>query len=118
VAQTRRRKRKHRGTQAGSVDRRRRSRPRTRDEARAQARRQSGARRDKPPTWQSAFTRALLMAAILFLLMAVPFGRGVAPSLLLSVTMLAFYVPAGFYLEKFLYNRRRAAEHKRREQAK
>jgi hypothetical protein len=117
MAQTKRkRRRKHRGTQGGSVDRRRRSRPRTREEARAQARRQSGARRDKPPTWQSAFNRALLMAGILFLLLAVAFGRAVMPSLLLSATMLVFYVPAGYYLEKFLYNRRRASEQKARQQ--
>jgi Flp pilus assembly protein TadB len=118
VAQTKKkRRRKHRGTQGGSVDRRRRSRPRTREEARAQARRQSGQRREKPPTWQSAFNRALLMAVILFALMILAFGRGFAPSAMLSVTMLLFYVPAGYYLERFLYNRRRAAEQKRRQQA-
>ena len=120
MAQTRkRRKRKHRGTQGGSIDRRRRSRPRTREEARAQARRSAGQkrdRRDKPPTWQSAFNRALLMSGILFLLMAVAFGRDVGASVALSVTMLAIYVPAGYYLEKFLYNRRRASEQKAREQ--
>jgi cytochrome c-type biogenesis protein CcmH/NrfG len=117
MAQTRkRRRRKHRGTQSGSVDRRRRSRPRTREEARAQARRQSGTRRDKPPTWQSALNRALLMAGILFLLLVVAFGREVMPSLFLAVTMLVFYVPAGYYLERFLYNRRRAAEQRAREQ--
>ncbi len=117
MAQTKKkRRRKHRGTQGGSVDRRRRSRPRTREEAKAQARRGSGPRRDKPPTWQSAFNRALLMAAILFGLMVVPFGREIAPSLFLSVTMLVFYVPAGYYLERFLYNRRRASAQKARQQ--
>jgi hypothetical protein len=117
MAQTKRkRRRKHRGTQGGSIDRRRRSRPRTRDEARAQARRSTGQRRDKPPTWQSAFNRALLMSGILFLLMAVAFGRAVGASAMLSVTMLAIYVPAGYYLERFLYNRRRAAQRKAREQ--
>jgi hypothetical protein len=120
MAQTRkRRKRKHRGTQGGSIDRRRRTRPRTREEARAQARRsagQRGDRRDRPPTWQSAFNRALLMAGILFLLMAVAFGRAVAASAMLSIFMLAIYVPAGYYLERFLYNRRRAAAQKARQE--
>ena len=55
------------------------------------------------------------MSAILFALMAFAFGRDVAPSLALSVTMLAIYVPAGYYLERFLYNRRRAAELKARQ---
>ena len=117
MAQTRRRrKRKHRGTQGGSIDRRRRSRPRTREEARAQARRQAGQKRDKPPTWQGAFNRALLMSGILFLLMAVAFGSAVGAAAVLSITMLAIYVPAGYYLERFLYNRRRAAELKARQQ--
>ena len=116
MAQTkRRRKRKHRGTQGGSIDRRRRSRPRTREEARAQARRQSAQKRvDRPPTWRGAFNRALLMSGILFLLMAVAFGRDAGASALLSITMLAIYVPAGYYLERFLYNRRRASEQKAR----
>jgi len=56
------------------------------------------------------------MAAILFGLMVLPFGRGIAPSIMLSVTMLLFYVPAGYYLEQFLYNRRRASEQKARQQ--
>jgi len=112
----RKRRRKHRGTQGGAIDRRRRSRPRTREEARAQARRQSGPRRDKPPTWQSAFNRALFMAGILFLLMALAFGRAVGASAALSLTMLLIYVPAGYYLERFLYNRRRVAEQKARQQ--
>ena len=120
MAQTKkRRKRKHRGTQGGSVDRRRRSRPRTREEARAQARRQAGQKRAaKVPTWQEAFNRALLMSGILFLLMAVAFGRDAGASALLSITMLAIYVPAGYYLEKFLYSRRLAAERKARDKQK
>jgi hypothetical protein len=115
MAQTgRRRKRKHRGTQSGSIDRRRRSRPRNRDEARAQARRSAGNRRDKAPTWRSAINRALLMSGILFALLAFISSQPIASSLLLSVTMLAIYVPAGYYLERFLYNRRRAAAQKAR----
>jgi Flp pilus assembly protein TadB len=117
MAQTgRRRKRKHRGTQSGSIDRRRRSRPRNRDEARAQARRSAGQRRDKAPTWRSAINRALLMSGILFALLAFISSQPIASSLLLSVTMLAIYVPAGYYLERFLYNRRRAAAQKARQE--
>jgi Flp pilus assembly protein TadB len=116
MAQTRRkRKRKHRGTQGGSVDRRRRSRPRSRDEARAQARRQTGQRRDRPPTWRSSFNRSLLMATILFALLVFVTGQGVAPAAGLSLFMLAFYVPAGYYLERFLYKRRQAAVLKARQ---
>lgn len=116
MAQTKRkRRRKHRGTQGGSIDRRRRGRPRTREEARAQARRrQTVDRRDRPPTWRSAFNRALLMSGILFALMAFAFGRDVSSSAVLSLTMLIIYVPAGFYLERFLFKRRKAIEQKAR----
>ena len=115
MAQTKkRRRRKHRGTQGGSIDRRRRGRPRSREEARAQARRQAGQRRERPPTWRSAVNRALVMAAILFVLMAVITKQPAGSSLLLSLTMLLVYIPAGYYLERFLYNRRQAAAQRAR----
>jgi hypothetical protein len=116
MAQTKR-KRKHRGTQGGSIDRRRR-RPRNRQEARAQARRGADVRRDRPPSWQSAFNRALLMGGILLLLLVVLTGQAFAPSLFLSVFMVGIYTPAGYYLERFLYNRRRAKEQQRRQEAR
>ncbi len=119
MAQTKKkRRRKHRGTQGGSVNRNRaRGRPRSREEARAQARRQAQSGRERPPTWQSAINRALVMAAILFALMAFVVGREVAASAVLALTMLVLYVPAGYYLERFLYNRRRAAEQRKRQAA-
>lgn len=116
MAQTRRkRRRKHRGTQGGSIDRRRRSRPRSRDEARAQARRQAAAKRERPPSWRGALNRALLMSAILFALMAFVLGRDIASSLILAATMLVIYIPAGYYLERFMYSRRRAAAQRARQ---
>ena len=118
MAQTKRkRRRKHRGTQGGSLDRRRR-RPRTREEARAQARRGTGQRRDRAPSWQSAFNRALLMGGILLLLLALIAKQPFGASLFLSVFMVGIYTPAGYYLERFLYNRKRASERKKREQAR
>src|SRR5436190_21408065 len=71
VAQTRRRRRKHRGTQSGSIDRRRASRPRSRQEARARARKQMGTKREGPPRWSSAVTRGLFGAGIFLLLLVV-----------------------------------------------
>jgi cytochrome c-type biogenesis protein CcmH/NrfG len=107
------RKRKHRGTQSGAIDRRRR-RPRNRQEARAQARRGTDVRRDRPPTWQSSFNRALLMGGVLLLLLVLITGQDLAPSLFLSAFMVGIYTPSGYYLERFLYNRRRAKEQKAR----
>ena len=116
MAQTKRkRKRKHRGTQGGSVSRRSNRRPRNRDEARAQARRSSELRRNQPPTWRSAFNRALIMSVILFILMAFVVGQPMAAAATLSIVMVAIYTPMGYYLERFLHRRRMAAEQKARQ---
>jgi hypothetical protein len=115
VAQTRKkRRRKHRGTQGGSIDRRgRRGRPRSRQEARAQAQRRAEVKRDRPPTWGSAFRRGLIGAGIFFALMLIAFSRSFAESLALGLVMLAIYVPLGYTVDRFFWNRRRAAAAKR-----
>jgi hypothetical protein len=111
VAQTKkRRKRKHRGTQGGSINRTSNRRPRNRDEARAQARRNAQLRKTAAPTWRSAFNRSLIMSGILFLLMAFVVGQPIGAAAVLSVFMLGLYTPAGYYLERFLYRRRMAKE--------
>jgi Flp pilus assembly protein TadB len=111
VAQTKKkRKRKHRGTQGGSINRASTRRPRNRDEARAQARRNAELKKSAAPTWQSAFNRALIMSGILFALMALVVGQPVGASAFLAIFMLALYTPAGYYLERFLYRRRVAKE--------
>jgi hypothetical protein len=117
VAQTRkRRRRKHRGTQGGSVDRRgRTSRPRSRQEARSRARKQLGQKREGPPSWRSAVNRGLLGAGIFLVLLILLFRQPLASSVALTVLMLAIYIPLGYYMEQFFYNRRQAA--KRRERA-
>ena len=116
MAQTRRRRRrKHRGTQGGSVDRRgRTSRPRSRQEARARARRQLGQKREGPPTWRSAVNRGLLGAGLFLILLIVLFHQAVAASVALSVLMLAIYIPLGYYMERFFYHRRQAAKQRER----
>ena len=117
MAQTRRkRRRKHRGTQAGSIDRRgRRARPRSREEAKAQAKRRTVDRRELPPSWGSAFNRGLIGAVIFFALMMFAFGRSVGEALALSAVMLGIYVPLGYYVDRFFWRRRQAA--KRRQSA-
>ena len=103
-----RRRRKHRGTQGGSIDRRpARGRPRSRDEARARARsRQKVDRRDLAPTWSRAFWRGLIGAGIFLLLMVTllrqPFGGAIA----LSGLMVVMYVPLGYYVDRFFWQRR------------
>ena len=116
MAQTKRkRKRKHRGTQGGSVSKATRGRPRSREEARAQARRSSELKRNQAPTWMSAFKRSLIMSVILFVLMAFIVGQPIASAAALSLVMVGIYTPAGYYLERFLFNRRMAAEARARQ---
>lgn len=116
MAQTRKRRRKHRGTQAGSIDRRGRGgRPRSRQEARARARKQMGTKRDQVPTWGGAATRGLLGAALFAVLLVALFGRPVAGSILLAALMLLIYIPLGHFIDVFFYNRRQAAKRRQRE---
>ncbi len=124
-----RRRRKHRGTQTGSVSRAQRSRPRNRQEAMAQARSKRGGggkkrqqvdRRDIPPTWRGAVIRGVLFAALL-IPVSLLFGQPAAGAIILSVIAAIFYVPLGFYTESFFYRRRQqklAAEHAARQAEK
>jgi hypothetical protein len=116
MAQTKRkRRRKHRGTQGGSIDRRRaRGRPRSREEARARAQRTAEDRRMRPPTWSSAINRALIGGAVFLALMMLLFGRGFGEAFALAAVMTAIYVPLGYWFDRFFYNRRRAQEQRAR----
>jgi hypothetical protein len=117
MAQTkRRRRRKRKGTQSGRIDRRGAGgRPRSRREARDRARAQRGERRDQPPTWRGAITRGLVAAGIFFVLIAIVFGRPVGEALALSVFMLAFYIPMGYFIDRFLYQRRQRQRQEQRQ---
>jgi hypothetical protein len=119
LAQTKKkRRRKHRGTQGGGIDRRgRTSRPRNRQEARARARRQVQDRRDIPPTWRSSINRALIAAGIFFALLVLLFGQPVLNSLGLAAFMLLLYIPMGYVIDRFFYNRRQAQKLKAKQQA-
>jgi hypothetical protein len=117
---TRRRRRKHRGTQSGSIDRRGRAgRPQSRQEARARARRglsqRQRDRRDLPPTWNSAAWRGLFGAGAFLALLVALFGQPFGSSLALSALMLAIYIPLGHLIDRFFYNRRQAAKQRERE---
>ena len=118
MAQTRRRRRrKHRGTQGGGLDRRgRTTRPRSRQEARARTRKQLGAKRgDAPPTWKRAVGRGSFAAGLFLVLLVVLFHQSVASSVAVAVLMLAFYIPMGYIIDRFVYNRRQAALRRERE---
>jgi hypothetical protein len=113
MAQTKKkRRRKHRGTQGGRIDRRpARGRARSRAEAQARARNRTqkkggkgGARVPEPASWSSALKKGGI-AAVLFVVLLTVFGQNPAVSLLVGVLMLGFYVPMAFTLDRFIYQR-------------
>ncbi len=77
-------------------------------------------RRDLAPTWSGAFKRGLIGAAIFFLIFWLAFRRPVGSAAALSVVMLGMYVPMGYYIDRFMYQRRlrqlRAARAERKQQ--
>lgn len=118
-----RRKGKKRGTQGGRVDDKPRGgRPRSREEAKARARAKKGKapaqRADAPPTWRSAATRGIFAAVIFFVLLLLLFKRPLGVAAAFAGFMLAFYVPAGYYIDMAMWRRRERARIRAREQAR
>jgi len=110
VAQTRKkRRRKHRGTQAGTIDRAGRTsrpRPQTKEDARAESRRRRQERLDRPPTLKASVQRAAIAAAFFGILIAVVpgFGRTPLQGAFLALFMFVLYIPLGYYTDKLIYN--------------
>lgn len=114
MAQTKRKRRsKHRGNAAGTIEARGRTgRKPLPDETSAKGSQGRGAGRtanrlDRPPTWKAATTRAVFAAAVLFLLTQLNlFGAelSLASALLLSLLAVLLYIPLGFWTDKALYN--------------
>jgi hypothetical protein len=110
VAQTRKkRRRKHRGTQAGTIDRAGRTsrpRPATKEDRRAETRRRRQERLDRPPTMKGSVQRAAIAAAFFGLLIALwpGFGRTPAQAAYLALFMFVIYIPLGYFTDKLIYN--------------
>ena len=120
MAQTKKKRRKkHKGTQGGRIDSKRRSRPRSRQEAKAQARsRRSGGgqRADAPPTWRGSAIRGVAAAAIFAVLLLVIFKRPLGAALALGAFMLVFYIPAGYYIDSMMWRKRERARMRGRDE--
>jgi hypothetical protein len=122
MAQTKKkRRRKHRGTQGGRIDTKRR-RPRTREEARSRARasRSSGSsksapRSDHPPTWRSSINRGIVAAVIFAAVLLLIFRRPLGAAIGLGAFMLLIYIPAGYYIDMYTWRRRERARIRARE---
>jgi hypothetical protein len=113
MAQTKKkRQRKRRGTQGGRIDTNpRRAKPRNRAEAKARAgaKRKPAQKVDLPPTWRGSITRGLFAAVIFAVLLLLIFKRPLGVSLALGAFMLAFYIPAGYFIDMTLWRRRERA---------
>jgi Flp pilus assembly protein TadB len=113
MAQTKRKRRtKHRGTAAGTISARGRTgRPPTPEEKKRQqklTREQAReARLAAPPTWKASVNRALLAAGFMFLFLLLTSKGNILAAILFAVFAFALYVPSGFYLERFLWQRRK-----------
>jgi Flp pilus assembly protein TadB len=110
MAQTKRKRRtKHRGNAAGSIETRGRTGRKPTAEEQKRAARQTGRdRRAKPPSWNSAAIKALAMAAVLFLLTQVHVlgkNTSVAQGLFLAVFAVLIYTPLAYFTDRAVYNR-------------
>ena len=121
MAQTKRKRRsKHRGNAAGSIEARGRTSrgaklsPAEQKKADRAAARQ--ARMSKPPTWNGAFLKAALMAALLFVFTQIGLFGGdttISQSLFLALFALILYTPLAFATDKFVYSRNQKRNAKR-----
>jgi len=116
MAQTRRRRTKHRGNAAGIVEARGRTgRKPTAAEKNSKAKGTSKAtsrerrleRLNTPPTWRGAFNRALIATALMMALFVFVLKPKNATSFIVLLPLLLLvYTPMGYYTDLFLYRRR------------
>jgi hypothetical protein len=109
MAQTKRRRRtKHKGNAAGSVEvRGRTGRPlKEGEKGKPAAKGGRPNRYDTPPTWRGAINRSLLIILPFALVIALVTKQPKSLAYLLPF-MLVVYVPLGYYTDLWMYNRRR-----------
>jgi hypothetical protein len=113
MAQTKRKRRsKHRGTAAGTIEARGRTgrRP-TAEEKKKEDRASARERRlSTPPTWQGSAKRAGIAAVLMFAFLMIT-SKGtittrLVPAIILAILAFALYVGLGYYMDVFLYRRR------------
>lgn len=109
MAQTKRRRRsKHRGTAAGTIESRGRTgrKPAGSERRPADAKAAREHRLDRPPTWRGALTRAGLATLVFLVLVLLIFRQPLAKALPLAAFTLLVYVPLGYYTDLLIYRRR------------
>jgi hypothetical protein len=112
MAQTKRKRRtKHRGNAAGSVEARGRTgrKPTESERRKSSTANSREERRFVEPSWSSAATRAGLASVMLFVLFQVGLAgekQTIATSLALAVAAFLIYVPLGYKVDRMFWERR------------
>jgi hypothetical protein len=118
MAQTRRKRRsKHRGTPAGTIEARGRTGRKPRAEEGGKAGSGARARRnrfDQPPTWKSAAQRAGVAAGIFLVAVIAIFRQNIPAAISISAVMFLLYVPMSYYTDNWLYRRRQRQKAERK----
>ena len=109
MAQTKKkRRRKHRGTPAGTIERPGRTgQARTREDAKQISRQRRMERLDREPTWRGAVNRAAIAALVLGALMLLLFDYDVKRAIPLALVMFLLYIPLGYATDTALHRFRR-----------
>lgn len=76
----------------------------------ARARKQRTDPRMRPPTWEGAAKRGIFFALLLFPLSVFVFGQPAVGAAILTLIAAVFYVPLGYYTDRFFWRRRFARE--------
>ena len=99
------RKRKHRGTPAGTIERTGRTgSSRTRTDAKQIAKQRREERLNREPTWRGSINRAAIAAAVFGILLLLLFNNAPARSAYLAVLMFFLYIPLGYVTDRAIYN--------------
>ena len=117
MAQTKR-KRKHRGTAAGTIEKaahNRATRASTTAQKPASAKAAREARMNRPPTWRSAANKAAIAAIVFGVFLGLIFKRPVYVAVIWTVIVFFFYTPLGYWTDRAVYNRRMRAKAKKPE---
>ena len=117
MAQTKRKRRnKHRGNAAGSIEARGRTSRGAKVSPADQKTAARQARMNKPPTWQSAATKAGLMSVLLFVLTQVGLlGKNMplATSVFFAAAAMVIYTPLAYATDVWVYRRQQSRKAKR-----
>ena len=111
MASKSKRRTKHRGNAAGMVETRGRT---GRKPESASGRKTGGGRAgrvdrySKPPTWRSAFNRAIIAAVVFVIAAVLILKQKPVAGLAFGVFLILFYTPLTFYTDQYFYKRRQA----------